>query len=530
MVKNMRKYNALLILLFLSLFMGENVYAEDYFVTDPVDSYISKDARQALKKKGYKPIGGLLTNGYVRVKKKKSYSLSDAQGNMLKSKYGFVTDMFKGGTFVSATPDIGVGDYGEAEVEKYINLVLRNADGSVLKDIGAQNADYHLAAHQIHIYKVYNTSSASYFTFHRNADVRVPQGNSSYMRKESREGLMDGQGRVVLQPDYASIEHVYGTYFKVKKTYKNNSIKIVDVATMNEIPVTFEGLQISSPNGVYGNTLVFNGNIVAKTNGKYGIYNLPGRKWHLPNIYDKIKLIHDHKKVGRKDRQGLDALSNIIYTNKFVVKKSGKWGVVNANGQTIVPISYASVSRSFYGTDMFAITNANGKKNFYDTLKRKEHFPNFYDSISMDGSRKNTIIVKDNGRLGIISLNPFVELVPFSAGYSDFVFRRQHKALILKNTQRQHSIYSIEQKKVIWKHAKSINGVGGLPGFFVVANFSREKGIVDSSGNIILPFGRYTGAVKARGDNFMFYSVHKPSKVLQCVARSGKVLSKNDCK
>ena len=526
----MKKIGVLIILLF-----SITVYASnDYVIVDQeVYDRVAKEAKQDFEKKGYKVKSDIYTNGYVRLNKRKSFTFGDKQGNILKAKHSMVTDMFKNGTFISGKGVLGMNDYGGEVIVKYTNLLLHNADGSVLKDINAEYPDYQLASNQIHQYRTFHTDSESFITFHKvTEEISINPDGKEYSTTVSKVGLMNGKGKIVLQPNFDVIEQVTGTYFKLSDDRKSGTSYILDVVDMSRIPVDFELLVShgTSKTDTFHKSVVFENKLLAKSNGMFGIYDLASKSWALPNAYEELKLIHAKKNLGLRVRNGSTGFTNIIYTDKFLAKKHGKWGSVKQNGEIIVPFEYKGLSYGGYGDNIFAITKINGKKNLYDFEQRKEFFPQSYDSFSMDSRRKDVIIVKNSNQLGIIRMNPYSELVSFSEGYIDFTFENSSKTIKLKKKDRKVSLFSVNNNKIIWKDAKKIKRVTNGSELIVVHNFDKQLAIIDADGNIVLPFGRYSGAVKERNGHFMFYSVHKPNIVRQCVARTGEILAPNACK
>lgn len=148
--------------------------------------------------------------------------------------------------------------------------------------------------------------------------------------------------------------------------------------------------------------------IIAKTNHKYGIVNVNGENI-IPSEYDLILACTSHL-------ISFDWLSNRFETNGFILKKNDKYGIANLEGKIILPIEYDKIEyidakRGDYTGEYLLIC----LNNLYSILRIKDGeilFPFKYEEITTTDADNNNgwqidslFLVKENGKYGCISFD-----------------------------------------------------------------------------------------------------------------------------
>ncbi|MCL1917304.1 MAG: WG repeat-containing protein [Peptococcaceae bacterium] len=150
--------------------------------------------------------------------------------------------------------------------------------------------------------------------------------------------------------------------------YKNGKWGYID--TEGHVVVPFE----------YENTYHYNEDKIAlvQKNGKWGVFDLFGGQSVLPTEYDDIAVIAENlKRIRKGNKFGvIDADGNIILPVEYdfvftfsefsegskglaAVQKDGKWGYIDAGGVWVVPLEYDSVS--YYVSEGLAAVQKDGK-------------------------------------------------------------------------------------------------------------------------------------------------------------------------
>ncbi len=141
--------------------------------------------------------------------------------------------------------------------------------------------------------------------------------NYVYASKNAKWGIINWQEKVLVPFQYDHQHRNMRSDNWVQSFAKNGQAVVVNIVTNKE-------LEWNDASGFINNNL-----LVYKKDGKYGIYNKEG-ELQLPFIYDKIENPNDEPY----------ATGNADY---FVVKQGNLSGVIDADGQVIIPLSYDAV-------------------------------------------------------------------------------------------------------------------------------------------------------------------------------------------
>lgn len=204
--------------------------------------------------------------------------------------------------------------------------------------------------------------------------------------KDGKYGLINLTGKEVLPIDYEEITAIPGVKnaFKIKKDGKygvaNNEGKIVlapsyaDVTNLGKDNKS--GYIVKSENGKFG-IVDYSNNVILEA--KYdAISNVYGNDTYVVTEAGKIKLIG--KDGTDKLTTGFDDIKQVLKSqeNGVIFTKSGKYGVMNLQGEITIPAEYESLLEAKTG---YLIAKKDGKYGVID-LAKTEKLPFDYTTIS----------------------------------------------------------------------------------------------------------------------------------------------------
>lgn len=117
-------------------------------------------------------------------------------------------------------------------------------------------------------------------------------------------------------------------------------------------------------------------NIWIKVDGKWGLFNIPQRKFIIKPQYESVS-------PGKYDQNTM-----------FAVKKNGYMGVVDGNGIEYIPCIY---SKAFVATERWIELEKNGKKGVWS--EGRMIFECVYDELFTDGEFPSKL----NGKFGLVN-------------------------------------------------------------------------------------------------------------------------------
>ena len=283
-------------------------------------------------------------------------------------------------------------------------------------------------------------------------DYIIPSGDSIVARMVDKWYTIDDKGQATLNPDFSknALSSISYSSFILSEIgpLPGDRAGLINERGDTIIPFIYNGLALleSSKGNYYKSTLNRREGIVRKDgkvifvpafnriknldfplvlikeNGKYGVYDIEKRKWVLPREYDSIKMdgeILSAQKNGENllffDLSGnLQNIPNYDLTthynkNLFGVRVGNKKGVVNLNGDLIIPIIYDSIQ--YLNANAFLVT----KGNRWELFTGNNTIPIPYDNFNI--TKDGFLIVEKNGKKGLLNTNGQEVLPP---AFQDF--------------------------------------------------------------------------------------------------------------
>jgi len=438
------KFKLLLFVFFIANSSVAFAYA-DYVVIQKKRNPISNDADKKIQDKGYQIWGANdPINGFVRVKKDNEMSIADAQGNILNETFEFSTSVTKKGIFFTGRNKYGRNDYGERTVTSISHLKSFDTSGDeVITDVSRRN-DLEFARSMAHISEFSSSKDDDYITIHKKSD----DGYRLLV------GLIDSSGRIIIEPLYREISQVVGNYYLLTK--ENHKKQIINLKTLEVHSVIFDELQTYSQRirlKVNSQFVNFDGKILAKANGKYGLYSLESKQWIIPNQFDSLMPITGTEKLKTKIYDG-DPL--VLYTNRFIAQKESRWGVISHHDKVIVPFNYDFVTSEnpnspYYVvySDYYSDYHEDNRMNLYSIESKKEVVNGFYRGIYLvENYRDVALITISDKKIAIIDVDTQKHLVAEVDGYTEYSYERGG-LFKLKHASGRKAIFSPKLKKII---------------------------------------------------------------------------------
>ncbi|MBQ2937416.1 MAG: WG repeat-containing protein [Clostridia bacterium] len=199
--------------------------------------------------------------------------------------------------------------------------------------------------------------------------------NSFKVKKDGKYGIVDSEGKIVIQPQYADID-VLGKDNKSGFIVKNDTGKY-GIADYSNNPIL--EAKYDSVEKVYGNDL------------------------YLVTVSGKQKLV---KKDGTDVlTSGFDTIKQILSSqeNAVIFSKSGKYGIMNLSGETLIDAQYDSLEETKLGTFIAKKADKYGIIN----ISKEEKIPFEYNSIVYN--EKADIYVVEDANLNSNILNSNLE-------------------------------------------------------------------------------------------------------------------------
>ena len=137
--------------------------------------------------------------------------------------------------------------------------------------------------------------------------------------------------------------------------------------------------------------------------GKWGLVDGLTGKMIVPYQYDYI-----HIDEYKGEVSGLDEVSNL-----YEVKDAGKYGLLNAKGEFVLPLVYDFINCSYYGGYYTIVQD--GLHGLAD-VKGKIIIPPTYEDSQYDGFQQGLWAVKSNGKWGFVDKDNQV-IIPFQYKY-----------------------------------------------------------------------------------------------------------------
>lgn len=318
-----------------------------------------------------------------------------------REKYGYITE--DGKEITSCIYDIAYPfSEGLACVSKEGKYGYINTEGET-----AIPYDYDRAAPFMeglaYLYGFMDKSGTQVFHFECDSVSSFQEG-LAYFSKDGRYGYIDQNGQIVIEPVFDD-----AGYFKdgLADVIKDGRHGVINREGDFVVEAEYDLIYIND------------WFIDAQINGKYDCFDRTGKVLlehdQADHIYSSAKgkylfFMKDEKR-GLADENGnilmepiYDYLSLIPEQNLLIIKKGELYGIVDFQGEVIIPVTYSNINYDSYidNTEggMIVLTDTDGNMESMDAADFSKKIPCSYDSI--DWLSEDRAIVSLNGFSGII--------------------------------------------------------------------------------------------------------------------------------
>lgn len=276
------------------------------------------------------------------------------------------------------------------------------------------------------------------------------------VRQDSKDGIIDIYGNEVLPCVYDDISTIGTNLLKCTKDGKCQIFNLIDWSEY--IPYKFEDVAI------------FDNLMFCKKNGFYGAFNV-----------NNGQLVLDYKYTG-----WFDASKNFVGLNDA----EGKWGYINShNGKIAIPFTKNKIVRTYRDSfgQYLVIRNTSNEYYIYDSNGRKMSI-GYFDEVGFP--IEDRLRVKDKGLYGFIDCCTGKLIVPCVYDDASRWFKDE-VAFVRKGGENGYALISKEGQLLT---AFQFGDHSRRPAdrslkYMSVYNVDKKKyGIIDTQGNIIIPF------------------------------------------
>lgn len=317
-------------------------------------------------------------------------------------------------------------------------------------------------------------------------EIRFKRG-STPLEKDGKFGLLDRDGRVMVEPKYEAITWLKS--INMYCYYENGLAGVLDSAENVIIPAKFDEIAQSS-----------NELFEVKLNGKTGRYDLNGNEV-LPVLYDWVYQNTGYFHVGVDHKKGIATTQGELiiplqfdaiwmYRDTFgIVHKDGKWGFIDRNGDWIVEPRYDKI-KMIRGNEV--VVKIDGKCGIVDR-NGVEQLPIIYDkTVNIHMLYKyGCMRVTLDGKSGIID-TAYKLIIPIEYDHIKHSeidnSMRKYNCIFLKK-EGKIGMYMSSGKLIPCQYDK-VNTWYYIPGNIFVVTKGDTEAVIDSLGNIILPFAK----------------------------------------
>ena len=209
----------------------------------------------------------------------------------------------------------------------------------------------------------------------------IDGGNLIYVERGGKFGAIDTTGKEIISPKYDSIEGIAGNLIYVQRGGK---IGAIDITGQEIVPLIYTGIRE-----------IMNGLAVVIDNDKCTVINQSGKA-----------ILPLDKYGGTLDENGTLGGYGIIILDDGCVQilsTESKWGLIDYNGNTILPCEYESIGNMNDG--YVAVQNEKGYALFN---KDGQIIVPFGDFESIGNINENMASVTKDGLTGFISLPEYI--------------------------------------------------------------------------------------------------------------------------
>lgn len=264
-----------------------------YLITSNNGRYgLIKNGKEVLKNE-YTEISFYLSNNLLIVEKDKVKGVVNLKGdNIVPIDYD---DIIMGGKYINAQKGDEIIVFDENGNNINTDIISLNQVNDKYSIVIDKDNNYNIVDNNG------NKKLENIYTY-----IEYYKDDKFIVSKEGKAGIIDGEGNVIIDLKYSSIQ-------KIEET---NALQAVDSET-NRTDIIDEELNINE--GIIDSSVIKKENYIklfSKTDMKY--YNLSGKKVEYKEIYPDNKIYADNK--------------------------DGKWGLIDKNGNIIVPYEYEAVT------------------------------------------------------------------------------------------------------------------------------------------------------------------------------------------
>ena len=265
----------------------------------------------------------------------------------------------------------------------------------------------------------------------------------SIFEEEGKYGIINSEQETIIEATYDYIkipnagQDVFVCLYDYNEENETYKTKILNKKG-KEILTNFKEVDAISLNEVLSDERYENNLLTYKENEMYGLINLKGKRITKP-IYEEIKSLNG--KVG-----------------ELLVKKDGKYGVINNKGNILIDIKYDYVGADEYysenngykisGYIIGNVTNQGlryGYINYKFKTLLKIEYNEIYRLSGMDINDANVYLVaRKNGQYGLVRDKKVV--IDFK--YQEIMYTGINNLLILTKGSKK-GVYNIEGEKIV---------------------------------------------------------------------------------
>ncbi len=254
-------------------------------------------------------------------------------------------------------------------------------------------------------YGLFNLTEKRWSIPIENDDLYGLSANFLVTKKKGKYTIVDFNNKPVTNKEWASVNKVSSFENYVKVSENRNGTIYYGVFSLLEkkliVPCNYADLY-----ELYNNTNIFK--VKDASTSRYNLINL-NNKLLFNNWYDLIETPRD-------------------ISNRFIVKKDDRYGIVDSSEKIIVPLNYVLISKETYSDGSHLSINGEGKYGFI-TVDGKETLPFIYDKLENKYGSNNMISIK-NSKCGIVRINSGSPQEIISCDYDEITNLK--KVLIIK--------------------------------------------------------------------------------------------------
>lgn len=256
------------------------------------------------------------------------------------------------------------------------------------------------------------------------------------IRQDQKWGLIDGSGKITVDPIYDAIGDFY--QFDYAVVQRNGKVGIINSMGKIVLPVQYEDLQVLD-------SLVF----AVVQEKRWQVIDATGRIV-LDNDYEKVKILHqEYIAYSKEGKWGLTHLNGTSITSPkyddittfgeqyFQIEYEGKLGLLHPSGRVVIqPLSTRLVSHGdslffYYRNKKWGLTNAAGENLLFAKWTRYQFIDPYFIQLSRNG--KSHLYAIETQK--IITTTPFDHFISFSKKH--IIFKIRDQLGLLDNTGKE---------------------------------------------------------------------------------------------